>query len=89
MYEDNVMTEMWQAAPKTAGEVVEGLVTKCVAAPKTRTKELATELCLKYGEIEEKVIEALLAGFVNKNPKVSRMQFSLIIGNFSGLSTPR
>ena len=85
------MTEMWQAAPKTAGEVVEGLVTKCVAAPKTRTKELATELCLKYCEIEaqDKVIEALLAGFVNKNPKVSRIQFSLVISNFSGSSALR
>ena len=64
--------ENCKAAPKTAGEVVDGLVLKCVAAPKAKTKELATQLCLMYVEIEaqEKVIEQLLAGFANKNPKV-------------------
>ena len=64
--------ENCKTAPKTAGEVVDGLVLKCVAAPKAKTKELATQLCLIYCEIEahEKVIEQLLAGFANKNPKV-------------------
>ena len=64
--------ENCKTAPKTAGEVVDGLVLKCVAAPKAKTKELATQLCLMYCEIEahEKVIEQLLAGFANKNPKV-------------------
>ena len=64
--------ENCKTAPKTAAEVVDGLVLKCVAAPKTKTKELATQLCLMYCEIEahEKVIEQLLAGFANKNPKV-------------------
>ena len=64
--------ENCKTANKTAGEVVEGLVTKCVAAPKTTTKDLATKICLMYCEIEahEKVIEQLLGGFSNKNPKV-------------------
>lgn len=64
--------ENCKTAPKTAAEVVDGLVLKCVAAPKAKTKELATQLCLMYCEIEaqEKVIEQLLAGFANKNPKV-------------------
>ena len=67
-----VLAEYCEAAPRIAAEVVEGLVTKCVAAPKTRTKELATKLCLALCEVEahEKVIETLLDGFSNKNPKV-------------------
>ena len=46
---------------------------KCVAAPKTKTKDLATQICLMYCEAEahEKVVEQLLGGFANKNPKVS------------------
>ena len=71
-------------------QVIEGVVSKAVAAPKTKTKELATQvrgnifcpkkpsqmfllqLILMYCEIEahEKVIEQLLAGLANKNPKV-------------------
>ena len=73
-------------------QVIEGVVNKAVAAPKTKTKELATQvltrdrrslktslvilsslqLILMYCEIEahEKVIEQLLAGLANKNPKV-------------------
>jgi len=64
--------ENCKTANKTGGEVIDGLVAKCVAAPKTKTKELATQICLMYCEIEahEKVIEQLLAGFANKNPKV-------------------
>ena len=64
--------ENCKSSPKTAGEVIEGLVQKCVAAPKAKTKELATQICLMYCEVEahEKVIEQLLGGFANKNPKV-------------------
>ena len=98
--------ENCKTAPKTGGEVgfhlcttqrtyrpaqvIEGVVSKAVAAPKTKTKELATQvhgnifcpkkpsqmfflqLILMYCEIEahEKVIEQLLAGLANKNPKV-------------------
>lgn len=64
--------ENCKAATKTTAEVIEGLVSKCVAAPKTKTKDYATQICLMYCEIEthEKVIEQLLSGFSNKNPKV-------------------
>ena len=65
--------ENCKTAPKIAGEVIDGIVNKCVAAPKTKTKELATQICLMYCEIEahEKVIEQLLAGLPQKNPKAS------------------
>ena len=67
-----VFAENCKTAPKTAGEVIDGVVAKCVAAPKTKTKELASQLVLMYCEIEaqEKVIEQLLGGLGNKNPKV-------------------
>jgi len=67
-----VFAENCKIAPKTAGEVIDGVVSKCVAAPKTKTKDLATQLVLMYCEIEaqEKVVEQLLAGLANKNPKV-------------------
>jgi cytoskeleton-associated protein 5 len=67
-----LFVENCKTSPKTAGEVVDGLVNKCVAAPKTRTKELASQICLLYCEVEahEKVIEQLLAGLTQKNPKV-------------------
>ena len=38
--------ENCKTAPKTAGEVTDGLVLKCVAAPKTKTKECQTIACL-------------------------------------------
>ena len=52
--------------------MIDGLVLKCVAAPKTKTKDLANQIILMYVEIEtqEKVIEALLGGLAQKNPKV-------------------
>lgn len=64
--------ENCKGANKTAGEVIDGIVSKCVAAAKTKTKELATEIILMYCEIEahEKVIEQLLSGLSQKNPKV-------------------
>lgn len=64
--------ENCKAATKTTAEVIDGLVSKCVAAPKVKTKDYATQICLMFCEIEthEKVIEQLLAGFSNKNPKV-------------------
>ena len=67
-----LFVENCKTSPKTAGEVVDGLVNKCVAAPKTRTKELASQICLMYCEVEahEKVIEQLLGGLTQKNPKV-------------------
>ena len=61
---------------KTAGRVtsdcIEGIVSKCVAAPKTKTKDLAKQIALMFVEIEtyDKVIEELCKGLTQKNPKV-------------------
>ncbi|XP_035499195.2 cytoskeleton-associated protein 5 isoform X1 [Scophthalmus maximus] len=59
-------------AGKTAGEVVSGVVTKVFNQPKARAKELGTEICLMYMEIEkaEVVQDELLKGLDNKNPKI-------------------
>ncbi|XP_026670191.1 protein mini spindles isoform X2 [Ceratina calcarata] len=59
-------------AGKTVGEVMNGIVTKCIAAPKTKTKELAVQITLMYIEIEkhEAVQEELLKGTEAKNPKI-------------------
>ena len=49
-----------------------GIVAKCIAAPKTKTKELAVQVTLMYIEIEkhEAVQEELLKGTEAKNPKI-------------------
>ena len=64
--------ENCDTAGKVTGECVEGIVNKCVAAPKTKTKDMAKQIALMFVEIEqpEKAIEELLKGFSQKNPKV-------------------
>lgn len=64
--------ENYAHAGKTVGEVMSGIVTKCIAAPKTRTKELAIQVTLMYIEIEkgEVVQEELIKGMEQKNPKI-------------------
>ncbi|XP_040894038.1 cytoskeleton-associated protein 5 isoform X2 [Toxotes jaculatrix] len=59
-------------AGKTTGEVVSGVVTKVFNQPKARAKELGTDICLMYIEIEkaEVVQDELLKGLDNKNPKI-------------------
>ncbi|KAL5273334.1 msps family protein [Megaselia abdita] len=59
-------------AGKTVGDVMPGIVLKCMAAPKTKTKELAVQVTLMYIEIEkhEAVLEELLKGMDQKNPKI-------------------
>ncbi|XP_035276020.1 cytoskeleton-associated protein 5-like isoform X3 [Anguilla anguilla] len=59
-------------ASKTTGEVVSGVVSKVFNQPKPRAKELGTEICLMYIEIEkvEIVQEELIKGLDNKNPKI-------------------
>lgn len=49
-----------------------GLVTKCVAAPKAKTKDLAAQIALMFIEIEKQEIamEELLKGTEQKNPKI-------------------
>ncbi|XP_070686907.1 cytoskeleton-associated protein 5 [Pempheris klunzingeri] len=59
-------------AGKATGEVVAGVVTKVFNQPKARAKELGTDICLMYFEIEkaEVVQDELLKGLDNKNPKI-------------------
>lgn len=59
-------------AGKTVGEVLSGIVTKCLGAPKAKTKDLGMQIALMYVEIEkhEAVIEELIKGFDQKNPKI-------------------
>ncbi|KAK9509392.1 hypothetical protein O3M35_006719 [Rhynocoris fuscipes] len=61
------------AAGKTVGDVMGGLVQKAIGAPKAKTKELATQIALMYIEIEKQdvVLEELIKGTENKNPKIS------------------
>uniref|UniRef100_A0AAQ4PNR4 Cytoskeleton associated protein 5 n=1 Tax=Gasterosteus aculeatus aculeatus TaxID=481459 RepID=A0AAQ4PNR4_GASAC len=67
-----VFIENAHVAAKTTGEVVSGVVTKVFNQPKARAKELGTDICLMYMEIEkaEVVQEELLKGLENKNPKI-------------------
>ncbi|CAH1965388.1 unnamed protein product [Acanthoscelides obtectus] len=64
--------ENYAHAGKTVSEVMSGIVSKCVAAQKTKTRELALQLILMYIEIEkqEAVQEELIKGMEAKNPKI-------------------
>lgn len=59
-------------AGKTVGEVISGIVTKSIAAPKAKTKDLSVQVALMYIEIEkhEAVLEELMKGMDHKNPKI-------------------
>ncbi|XP_017847656.1 protein mini spindles isoform X3 [Drosophila busckii] len=59
-------------AGRTVGDVMTGIVQKCIAAPKTKTKELSVQVTLMYVEIEkhEAVVEELVKGMDHKNPKI-------------------
>ncbi|XP_044126163.1 cytoskeleton-associated protein 5 isoform X1 [Bufo gargarizans] len=67
-----VFVENAHVAGKTTGEVVSGVVNKVFNQPKARAKELGSDICLTYIEIEkgETVQEELLKGLDNKNPKI-------------------
>lgn len=67
-----VFTENCGFAGKTVGDVVNGIVTKCLGAPKAKTKDLGIQIALMYIEIEkhDAVIEELIKGFDQKNPKI-------------------
>ncbi|XP_062868509.1 cytoskeleton-associated protein 5-like isoform X2 [Trichomycterus rosablanca] len=68
-----VYIENAHAASRTVGEVVSGVVCKVFNQPKARAKELGSDICLMYIEIEkgEAVQEEILKGLDNKNPKIS------------------
>ncbi|XP_035386884.1 LOW QUALITY PROTEIN: cytoskeleton-associated protein 5-A-like [Electrophorus electricus] len=65
--------EKAHVASRTVGEVVSGVVCKVFNQPKARAKELGSDICLMYIEIEkgEMVQEELLKGLDNKNPKIA------------------
>ncbi|XP_075044282.1 cytoskeleton-associated protein 5 isoform X2 [Mixophyes fleayi] len=67
-----VYVENAHVAGKTTGEVVSGVVNKVFNQPKARAKELGSDICLMYIELEkgEAVQEELLKGLDNKNPKI-------------------
>uniref|UniRef100_A0A8C5MTL3 Cytoskeleton associated protein 5 n=1 Tax=Leptobrachium leishanense TaxID=445787 RepID=A0A8C5MTL3_9ANUR len=67
-----VFVENAHVAGKTTGEVVSGVINKVFNQPKARAKELGSDICLMYIEIEkaEAVQEELLKGLENKNPKI-------------------
>ncbi|KAL3205498.1 hypothetical protein MRX96_040791 [Rhipicephalus microplus] len=59
-------------ANRICGDVLTGLVTKCIAAPKQKTRELAQEIIYMYVEIEKQdvVVEELVKALDSKNPKI-------------------
>uniref|UniRef100_A0A8C4N4N1 TOG domain-containing protein n=1 Tax=Eptatretus burgeri TaxID=7764 RepID=A0A8C4N4N1_EPTBU len=59
-------------AVKAVGEVMVAVVNKALNQPKARAKELGASICLAYIEAErpEPVLDELLKGLDNKNPKV-------------------
>lgn len=59
-------------AGKVAGEVISGVVTKCLGAPKAKTRDLGTQIALMFIEIErhDAAVEELIKGFDQKNPKI-------------------
>lgn len=67
-----IFVENCASATKVAGDVLSGIVTKCVAAQRTKTKELALQVILMFVEIDKQdvVIEELVKGMEHKNPKI-------------------
>lgn len=76
-----IFVENCAVAGKTVGEVMGGIVTKCLGAPKAKTKELGMQIGLMYVEIEkhEQAIEELIKGFDQKNPKIVATCITTII----------
>ncbi|PNF34799.1 Protein mini spindles [Cryptotermes secundus] len=65
---------------RTVREVMSGVIAKCVAAQKAKTRELAVQIMLMYIEIEkyEAVQEEILKGMEHKNPKIVAACVSVI-----------
>lgn len=63
--------ENYANADRTVGEVMAGIVSKCMSASKAKTRELSVQIVLMYVEIEkhENVLDELIKGMDNKNPK--------------------
>ncbi|KAK4473779.1 hypothetical protein MN116_003117 [Schistosoma mekongi] len=65
-------TETAAAASKCAGDICCNIISKCLGSTRIKTKEKSVECLLMLVEIErhELVIEELMKGLSNKNPKV-------------------
>ena len=52
-------------------DVISGVVSKCLGAPKAKTRELGIDILLMYVEVEKQdiVLEELVKGLDQKNPK--------------------
>lgn len=76
-----VFVENCGNAGKTVGDVMTGIVTKCLGAPKAKTRDLGIQIALMYIEIEkhEAVLEELIKGFDQKNPKIVSACVSTIL----------
>lgn len=76
-----VFVENCGNAGKTVGDVMTGIVTKCLGAPKAKTKDLGMQIALMYIEIEkhDAVVEELVKGFDQKNPKIVSACISTIL----------
>lgn len=76
-----VFVENCGHAGKTVGEVMSGIVLKCVGAPKAKTKDLAVQIAMMYIEIEkhENVVDELIKGTEQKNPKISAACVSALL----------
>ncbi|KOB65502.1 Uncharacterized protein OBRU01_17061 [Operophtera brumata] len=80
--QEKVFVENCQAAGKTTGEVMSGIVAKCIAAPRTKTKDLALQNCQAAGKTTGEVMSGIVAKCITaprtktkdlalqKNPKV-------------------
>ena len=80
------------AAAKTVGEVVPGLLNKCVNG-KAKTKEKAVQIIMMYVEAEKQEIvqEELIKGLDNKQPKIVQSCLEILrrcISEFSSKTMP-
>lgn len=67
-----IFVENCANATRIVGDVVAGIVAKSIAASKTKTRELSVQVILLFIEIEkqEAVVEELIKGMDQKNPKI-------------------
>lgn len=67
-----IFVENCANATRIVGDVVSGIIAKSIAASKTKTRELSVQVILLFIEIEkqEAVVEELIKGMDQKNPKI-------------------
>ena len=67
-----------------------GIVTKCLGA-RPKTKEGSVQVCLMFVEIEQQevVLEEIMKGFTNKQPKIVAASIQVITRILAGSLVPR